>query len=239
MKQPDKSQPVVVQSGVYLITNQRNKKSYVGSTINFQSRWLKHRNSLRRGTHDNPHLQQSWLKYGEAVFEYTILELVEPYAARLCEREQAWFEQLRPEYNIRIVVASNLGLKHSKPRSAEQRAKIGAASRRYYETHPGPNAGRVFDDEFRRKVSDAAKERTPYTRTKAHREAAGSMMKAHLAANPRSIKPPEPCTHCRRSVKVRRHGLCGACSEYRRRRGVDRPLSLEDPAGTAAAPLGP
>ena len=46
----------------------------------------------------------------------------------------------------------------------------------------------------------------------------------------RRTRAPSPfvnCLHCERRVKVTRHGLCGACSEYKRRTGRDRPLVKE------------
>lgn len=41
------------------------------------------------------------------------------------------------------------------------------------------------------------------------------------------VRPPRqerPCSHCGRQVLVTRKGLCGACNEYKRRTGSDRPL---------------
>ncbi len=42
-------------------------------------------------------------------------------------------------------------------------------------------------------------------------------------------RPPakaKECTHCHRFVMRHRHGLCGACSEYKRRNNIDRPLEF-------------
>lgn len=40
-------------------------------------------------------------------------------------------------------------------------------------------------------------------------------------------KPPQQCSHCKRLKKPLRKGLCGACNEYRRRNGRDRPLEKQ------------
>jgi hypothetical protein len=55
------------------------------------------------------------------------------------------------------------------------------------------------------------------------------------AMRPRALSPAKPCDHCRRSVRVRRHGLCGACGEFLRRTGSPRPLGLEKPCGVCGA----
>lgn len=63
-----------VLSGIYRIRNIRNEKNYVGYAINFNVRWRKHRNSLKRGCHTNVYLQRAWNKYGENSFEWIIVQ---------------------------------------------------------------------------------------------------------------------------------------------------------------------
>jgi predicted amidophosphoribosyltransferase len=45
----------------------------------------------------------------------------------------------------------------------------------------------------------------------------------------RQAQPPKPCANCGRPAKPLRRGLCGACAEYRRSTGRDRPASLWGP----------
>ena len=78
-------------SGVYQIRCKRNGKIYVGSAVNVQARWDKHRRELRRGSHPNPYMQHAWKLYGEVSFELLVLEYVD--AARLLETEQRWIDQ--------------------------------------------------------------------------------------------------------------------------------------------------
>jgi hypothetical protein len=41
---------------------------------------------------------------------------------------------------------------------------------------------------------------------------------------PRCVVGPKPCLRCGREWKPLRKGLCQACSEYKRRKGIDRPI---------------
>lgn len=64
--------------GVYIIINVVNKKVYVGSTTNsFTKRFYDHKRKLRKGVHNNEHLQNAWNKYGEDSFIFSILEVIE------------------------------------------------------------------------------------------------------------------------------------------------------------------
>lgn len=60
-------------SGIYLITNTINNKKYVGQSWDIVQRWINHKSSLRGGYHGNVHLQNSWNKYGEENFTFSIL----------------------------------------------------------------------------------------------------------------------------------------------------------------------
>ena len=59
--------------GVYEIQNTESGKRYVGSLINMESRFVRHRYQLKKGTHGNRHLQRSWNKYGRSAFSFRIL----------------------------------------------------------------------------------------------------------------------------------------------------------------------
>ncbi|HWQ32448.1 MAG TPA: GIY-YIG nuclease family protein [Blastocatellia bacterium] len=78
-------------SGVYQIRCLPNGKIYVGSAVDLRARWHQHRLSLRRGNHRNRHLQKAWNKYGEANFEFSILELTG--RSNLLSAEQSWIDQ--------------------------------------------------------------------------------------------------------------------------------------------------
>lgn len=63
--------------GIYCIRNTANNKRYIGSAVNLQERIQQHRYELLKGIHFNNHLQRSWEKHGEDVFEIEILETIE------------------------------------------------------------------------------------------------------------------------------------------------------------------
>lgn len=132
------------KTGVYQIRNLVNGKVYVGSAAkSLSKRMLSHRYYLRKGMHPNKHLQASWKKYGESVFEFEVIERCHP---SLClNREQYWIDFYRAYeksrgYNKSPVAGSPLGFKHTeetrikvsvalkgKPKSDEHRLKIRAA----------------------------------------------------------------------------------------------------------------
>lgn len=112
------------QSGIYAIINTTNDKFYIGSAQNIKARWAEHRRDLRRGDHNNQHLQRAWNKYGAEAFVFTVL-----FSCTLdvfLDREQHCLDTLRPEYNVaRDARAPMLGLKHT----TAAKSKIAKASK--------------------------------------------------------------------------------------------------------------
>lgn len=112
---------------VYAIHNTTNSKVYVGSTARVGERWRTHRKQLRAARHPNRHLQAAWSEYGEAAFEFGIIERV-PDADLLTQREQYWMDRLQAcdpanGYNLRPRAESSRG----KQFTPEQRARLSAA----------------------------------------------------------------------------------------------------------------
>lgn len=60
--------------GIYKITNVNNDKVYIGSSVDVSKRKYKHFWMLRKGIHDNNHLQNSFNKEGEKSFLFEVLE---------------------------------------------------------------------------------------------------------------------------------------------------------------------
>lgn len=83
--------------GVYLIQNKQNKKCYVGSSVDIMGRLSTHfgRDSKRYLHHP---LYEDIRKYGRDGFRWEVLE--ECSKNILLEREQHYFDLLKPEYNI-------------------------------------------------------------------------------------------------------------------------------------------
>jgi hypothetical protein len=63
--------------GVYRIRNTQNGKSYVGYSIDLQARINRQKAELKFGSHRNLELLGEWKSFGEASFEYEILDELE------------------------------------------------------------------------------------------------------------------------------------------------------------------
>ena len=108
--------------GVYKITNLVNNKIYIGSSSNLEQRLWCHRANLRHNKHHNPHLQNSWNKYGEDNFDYCILEVCdEKYQY---EREQYYIDTYHPEYNIAEVVELPSYSEESRKKHSDTKKKM-------------------------------------------------------------------------------------------------------------------
>lgn len=187
--------PKSIKSGVYCITCVPTGKVYVGQAVDISKRWAHHRWDLNRGRSGHIHLQRAWTKYGQASFEFTVLEWVD--VERLTEREQHFIDQLKAcsdqcGFNIRSIADSNRGVKLS----AETRAKMSAAMKgkkksaeeiaKMRERATGKKAssetrrrmseagkGRRHTEESREKMSALAKGRTHSDETRAKLSAIG------------------------------------------------------------------
>lgn len=172
-------------SGIYCITNTKNKKRYIGSSSNINKRLHEHRTLLRKGKHHSRHLQAAWDKYGEEAFSFDLVCTCEP--EDLLAQEQFWIDSFQAAndkygYNIALKAGSNLGVKLS----SETRAKISAAG-----------FGRRASDETRAKLSVAlrGKKRTDETRarisaaTSEVMQRPGAREKLSAAAKGRKLSP--------------------------------------------------
>jgi len=144
--------------GIYEICNLHDGKAtaYVGSSVDIQQRWRQHQGLLRRGKHDNPHLQCAWDKYGETAFEWCIIEEVHD-EARLLEQEQYWLDRFLENPNACYNIATTAG--PGGTLSEEHKRKIGEAmmGKQNY-------LGYRHTDETRRKISEAQAEPYPALR---------------------------------------------------------------------------
>lgn len=97
------------QMGAYRIINLKDEKSFVGTSMNLEGVWNKHKFMLDAGLHDNKELQADWKAYGEAGFRFEVLEQIKPeedfvedaseltkYRKMLPDLESKWFEKLTP-----------------------------------------------------------------------------------------------------------------------------------------------
>jgi group I intron endonuclease len=140
------------QCGVYSITNTINGRVYVGSSARFRRRKYEHLRLLRRGEHDNDHLQKAWNKYGERAFEFRFELGV--HESLLLWVEKIYIDANEDGYNIAKQPTSSMRGRKHKP---ESRALMSLAHR-----------GQIVSEETRRKIGLAHKGRliTPEAREK-------------------------------------------------------------------------
>lgn len=147
-------------SGIYKITCTANKKIYIGSALNLQSRRRHHFSELRQNKHPNRHLQHAWNKYGEQVFIFEILEYVLPIS--LTAREQYWLNKLKPFGKKGFNIIPEAGSSRGHTCSPETREKLRQAnlgkkqSPELIEKRRQAILGKKRSLEFREKMRQAA-----------------------------------------------------------------------------------
>lgn len=116
-----------MNSGIYKILNKVTGKFYIGSAVNLKARWTQHTGKLRSNIHPNRYLQASWNLYGDASFEFIILEYCNKDS--LPEREQFWIDTTNccnreVGYNLYVIAGSPLGTKWTEERKVEARERM-------------------------------------------------------------------------------------------------------------------
>lgn len=161
-------------SGVYKITNKVNNKSYIGSSINIKMRWQKHIYDLKKDLHPNKHLLESYKKYGEHNFEFSILEIVED-TDQLIDREQYYldfYKSYENGYNIRKFAENNFGYKHSK--KTIEKCRIASTGKQHTEETKKrislSNIGKIVSEETKKKMSLAKKGKSSHWKGKKRSE---------------------------------------------------------------------
>lgn len=127
-------------SCIYQIENMVNGKIYVGQTKDYHDRIVSHVSSLKRGCAANKHLQRAWDKYGEAAFQFSVLEYCD--VDKLDQREIYWIQQ-KDSFNLGYnMTLGGGGIRGYQP-TDETREKISVALR-----------GRAFSEETKQKMRD-------------------------------------------------------------------------------------
>lgn len=102
-KSQETSQGIIL-IGIYGIVCDKNKRVYIGQSVDIVTRTRKHKETLRRNSHHNYLLQRSWNKYGEKYFSFALLDLCD--ISELNEREEFWicyFDALNPKRGFNII----------------------------------------------------------------------------------------------------------------------------------------
>lgn len=105
---------------IYEIRNSTTGFRYIGYSENVTLRWKEHRRHLEKGIHHNIHLQRAWNKYGEGVFQWTILNSYEDKQSALLEEVNL----IESQKNIYNVAAGGRGGNWAKNLSADRKAEI-------------------------------------------------------------------------------------------------------------------
>lgn len=117
-------------TGIYKILNRITGKFYIGSAINVEARWRRHKHDLIKNQHQNILLQRAWNKYWDINFEFYIIELCSK--ENLISKEQSWLDVTRCHtsdvgYNLTPTAGNSLGVKHSeetRKRMSEAKQKM-------------------------------------------------------------------------------------------------------------------
>ena len=138
-------------SGVYKIVNVINNKCYIGSACNIHNRWARHKKDLNSRIHHSILLQRAWNKHGCDRFEFHLIETVGKQD--LINKEQYYFDLLKPAYNLCKIAGSRLGCTGAKL-SKETRKKMSEA-RKGFQTALGKHW--KLSDETKKRMSQSAK----------------------------------------------------------------------------------
>lgn len=98
------------KGGVYALYNTRSGKAYIGQTKDLTRREKDHFRELKKGTHHNKHLQRAYAKYGEAAFQFVILERCP--IEELDESEKKWIsilETMNSDIGYNLESGGNVG----------------------------------------------------------------------------------------------------------------------------------
>ena len=76
--------------GIYKIENLVNGKVYIGQSVDIEKRWGVHLSTIKNNKHKNIYLQNSWNKYGEGSFLFSIIEKCS--AELLDDKEIHWIK---------------------------------------------------------------------------------------------------------------------------------------------------
>lgn len=152
-------------TGIYQITNERNNRKYVGSAINIENRFSRHKIDLKKNMHHSRFMQRDWNK-DSSHFIFEVIELTDP--SLLISREQHYLDTLHPEYNSCPKAGNWLGMKH-RPETIEKMKKIfaGTGNAMYGKRHSDEtkkkfsaiHKGKTISDEQKEKMSFALKGR--------------------------------------------------------------------------------
>lgn len=155
-------------SGIYRIVNSNNGKCYVGSAKTFIDRWNVHIRQLKKGTHHNIKLQNSYNFHGHNAFSFEILELCEYEKDIIVELENSWMLKLDSKKNGYNIADASFGDTLTNHPRRDEIIKGWSEQRN----------GRTLNSAWRKSLSDATKGR-PLSKEHCAKIAASNIGKTH------------------------------------------------------------
>lgn len=135
------------KAGVYLFTNLKSGKKYIGSAKNLRTRFMQYFNSNYLERNNYMYIYRAILKHGMSNFSLAVVEYCEP--EQCLEREDFYLSSLEPEYNILLKAGSSLGYKHS----LETRERMSVSHKAFDRTGKNnPSFGVTVSEEIRAKL---------------------------------------------------------------------------------------
>jgi len=148
-----------MNSGIYIIRNEVNKKFYLGSTINFNSREMSHYHDLKNNKHHSIKLQRAWNKYGEKNFKFYIF--FRCAISVLKDVEQFYLDLYKPYIHGYNVSNSSRGYLGELPKQIKKKIGKSLKGKKLSEETKKKisegNKGKIVSDKTRRKISEANK----------------------------------------------------------------------------------
>jgi len=180
-------------SGIYKIENLITNKVYIGSSVNIDDRWSRHRGDLVKGKSCSPKLQNSYNKHGFENFEFSILE--ECDIDNLIEREQYYidmYNSYNEGYNCCPLAGNSLGAKQSYETKAKISKVMKGENNPFYgkkhttdslikmsESHVGQVSsfkGRTHTEESKQKMLESRKDTWEETKKKISESSKGKIL---------------------------------------------------------------
>lgn len=120
-------------SGIYSIKNIINNKMYIGQSINIYDRFCRHKNALKKKSHDNEFLQADWNIYGKNCFEFSIIEYC---SVENLDNKEIYYINLYNTTNFNCGYNMTYGGKANVVDTDYTCSKISKAIKQYYDSNP-------------------------------------------------------------------------------------------------------
>ncbi len=150
------------KSGIYMWRNLDSGKIYVGSAKNLGIRLKGYYNINQLTRVTNMHINRALLKWGYSSFSLSILEYCSIDV--LIQREQYYFDLLKPEYNICTTAGSTLGKLHSleakeKISNTKKGTNTGEENSFFGKTHSEESRLRMVEAKLGKTLAELTKEK--------------------------------------------------------------------------------